>query len=207
MATMVGLEVPSSLQPLIGRSIRADVVRQGWDEVLHLAASLKIGTVAPSVMLKKLSAYKRQNRVDLALQEIGRTERSLFTLDWLESPDLRRRCHVGLNKGEARNSLAQAIFAHKQGRITDRTFENQSYRASGLNLVIAAIVYWNTLYMGRAVEHLRSQGRIVPDELLTHVAPLGWRHISLTGDYLWQHAATGAGQQRPLRNVRHRNAA
>jgi TnpA family transposase len=116
LATMVGLKVPSSLQPLMGRPIRADVVRQGWDEVLHLAASLKAGTVAPSVMLKKLSAYKRQNRVDLALQEIGRIERSLFTLDWLESPDLRRRCHVGLNKGEARNSLAQAIFAHKQDR-------------------------------------------------------------------------------------------
>jgi TnpA family transposase len=64
-----------------------------------------------------------------------------------EDQDLRRRCHVGLNKGEARNSLAQAIFAHKQGRITDRTLENQSYRASGLNLVITAIVYWNTLYM------------------------------------------------------------
>ncbi|MBL0407351.1 Tn3 family transposase [Microvirga aerilata] len=207
LATMVGLEVPSSLQPLMGRPIRADVVRQGWDEVLQLAASLKAGTVAPSVMLKKLSAYKRQNRVDLALQEIGRIERSLFTLDWLENPDLRRRCHVGLNKGEARNSMTQAIFAHKQGRITDRTFENQSYRASGLNLVIAAIVYWNTLYMGCAVEHLRSQGWIVPDELLTHVAPLGWRHISLTGDYLWQHAVTGAGQQRPLRNVRHRSAA
>ena len=207
LATMAGLEVPSSLQPSMGRPIRADVVRQGWNEVLHLAASLKAGTVAPSVMLKKLSAYKRQNRVDLALQEIGRIERSLFTLDWLESPDLRRRCHVGLNKGEARNSLAQAIFAHKQGRITDRTFENQSYRASGLNLVIAAIVYWNTLYMDRVVEHLRSQSRIVPDDLLTHVVPLGWRHISLTGDYLWQQAATGVGQHRPLRNVRHRNAA
>jgi hypothetical protein len=90
--------------------------------------------------------------------------------------------------------------------FTGRTFKNQSYRASGLNLVIAAIVYWNTLYMGRAVEHLRSQGRIVPDELLTHVAPLGWRH-SLTGDYLWQHAASGVGQHCPLRNVRHRDAA
>jgi hypothetical protein len=80
-------------------------------------------------------------------------------------------------------------------RITDRTLENQSYRTSGLNLVIAAIAYWNMLYMGRAVEHLRSSGRIVPDELLTHVAPPCWRHISLIGDYLWQHAATGAGQQ------------
>ena len=52
------------------------------------------------------------------------------------------------------------------GRITDRTFENQSYRASGLNLVIAAIVYWNTVYMERAVGHLRSTGVAVPDHLL-----------------------------------------
>ena len=44
------------------------------------------------------------------------------------------------------------------------------HRASGLYLLIAAIVYWNTLYMGRAVEHLRSQGRIVPDEI-SHMSP------------------------------------
>ena len=72
-------------------------------------------------------------------------------LDWLESPELRRRCHAGLNKGESRHALAQAVFLHKQGRLVDRTFENQSYRASGLNLVTAAIVYWNTMYLGRAV--------------------------------------------------------
>ena len=26
---------------------------------------------------------------------------------------------------------------------------------------------------------------IVPDPLLAHLAPVGWRHINLTGDYLW----------------------
>jgi hypothetical protein len=56
---------------------------------------------------------------------------------------------------------------------------------SGLNLVTAAIVYWNTVYLGRAVDCLRSAGKAVPDNLLQHVAPLGWNHISLTGDYLW----------------------
>jgi len=65
-------------------------------------------------------------------------------MDSLKSPELRRRCQAGLNKGEARHFLAHAIYVHRQGRITDRTFENQSYRASGLNLAIAAIVYWNT---------------------------------------------------------------
>ena len=165
---------------------------------------LKAGTVAPSMMLKKLSGYKQQNRLHLALQEIGRIERTLFTMDWLESPELRRRCQAGLNKGEARHFLAHAIFVHRQGRITDRTFENQSYRASGLNLVIAAIVYWNTVYMERAIAHLRSTGVTVPDHLPAHTSPLGWSHISLTGDYLWEQAAIAVDGFRPLNTARSR---
>jgi TnpA family transposase len=38
--------------------------------------------------------YRRQNQLDLPLQEVGRIERTLFMLDWLESPELRRRCHA-----------------------------------------------------------------------------------------------------------------
>jgi hypothetical protein len=55
--------------------------------------------------------------------------------------------------------------------------------------VIAAIVYWNTVYMERAIAHLRSIGVTVSDHLLAHTSPLGWSHISLTGDYLWEQAA------------------
>ncbi len=89
-------------------------------------------------------------------------------------------------------------------RITDRTFENQSYRASGLNLVIAAIVYWNTVYMERAIAHLRSTGVTVPDHLPAHTSPLGWSHISLTGDYLWEQAAIAVDGFRPLNTARSR---
>lgn len=31
--------------------------------------------------------YRWQNKLDLALQELGRIERTLFTLDWLEQPN------------------------------------------------------------------------------------------------------------------------
>jgi TnpA family transposase len=39
---------------------------------------------------KRLGAYPRQNGQALALGEIGRIERTLFTLDWLLKPELRR---------------------------------------------------------------------------------------------------------------------
>jgi len=40
--------------------------------------------------------FQRQNQLNLALQELGRIERTLFMLDWLESPQLRQLCQAGL---------------------------------------------------------------------------------------------------------------
>ena len=106
------------------------------------------------------------------VQELGRVERTLFMLDWLESSDLRQRCQAGLNKSEQRHALAQVICTFKQGRIADRGHEAQQFRAAGLNLVIAAIVYWNSTYLADAVQHLRDQGKPAPDVLLVHTSPL-----------------------------------
>lgn len=174
---------------LIGKRVKADTIREHWGEVLRLVASLKAGHVAPSAMLRKLAAYERQNQVDLALQEIGRIERTFFMLDWLENPDLRRRCQAGLNKSEQRHVLTQAICTFRQGRIIDRTHETLQYRASGLNLVIAAIVYWNSTYIADAVQHLRSIGEAPDPALLAHSSPVGWEHIAFSGDFLWDRAA------------------
>jgi hypothetical protein len=93
------------------------------------------------------------------------------------------------------------VFFHRLGEIRDRTFENQRYRASGLNLAVSAIILWNTVYLSRAVDELRSRGEILLDELLAHVAPLGWEHIAFNGDYVWP-AETLGNAFRPLRNPR-----
>jgi TnpA family transposase len=95
--------------------------------------------------MRKLASYPRQNGLALALREIGRLERTLLLLEWLRSPELRHRVQTGLNKAEARNALARAVFFYRLGRLRDRAYENQQLRAKGLNLLIAAIVLWNTV--------------------------------------------------------------
>lgn len=189
-----------ALKPMIGGTLNIKHIRTHWDEILRLATSIQQGTVTASLMLRKLSSYPRQNGLAVALREVGRIERTLFILDWLQSVELRRRVHAGLNKGEARNALARAVFFNRLGEIRDRSFEQQRYRANGLNLVTAAVVLWNTIYLERAVHALRSNGYAVDDMLLQYLSPLGWEHINLTGDYLWRSSAKiGAGKFRPLR--------
>ena len=61
---------------------------------------------------------------------------------------------------------------------------NHCYPAFGLNLVVAAVALWNTVYLEKAVVKVR-QRWLVPDDHLTYLSPLGWEHINLTGDYVW----------------------
>jgi TnpA family transposase len=124
----------------------------------------------------------------VALREFGRIERTLFTLDWLLDKNLRQRVTVtaGLNKGELKNTLAKAVCFNRLGELRDRSFEAQHHRASGLNLVVATIILWNTVYLELAIGALRQQGRQIDDGLLNHVAPVHWNHINLTGDYYWR---------------------
>ncbi|WP_232461084.1 Tn3 family transposase [Burkholderia ubonensis] len=189
-----------ALASMIGDPYKEKHIRRNWDEVLRLATSIRQGTVTASLMLRKLGSYPRQNGLAVALREIGRIERTLFILDWLQDVELRRRVHVGLNKGEARNALARAVFFYRLGEIRDRSFEAQRYRASGLNLVTAAIVLWNTVYLERAVQAMPAKGIALDAALLPYLSPLGWEHINLTGDYVWrQHQKLEAGEYRPLR--------
>jgi TnpA family transposase len=191
-----------ALQGLVGGALNTKLIGSHWEEILRLATSIQQGTVTASLMLRKLGAYPRQNGLAVALRELGRLERTQFMLQWLQDPALRRRVHVGLNKGEARNALARAVFFNRLGELRDRRYENQRYRASGLNLVVAAIVLWNTVYLERAVAALRRRGQAVPDELLAHLSPLGWEHINLTGDYVWNpNSNPKKGQYRSLRVI------
>lgn len=170
---------------MVGGHINLSLIEKNWDEIIRLALSIKHGTVTSSLILRKLGSYPRQNNLATALRELGKIERTIFMLEWVKDPQLRRRVQAGLNKGEAKHALTRAVHFNRLGEIRDRTFENQLQRASGLNLVVSAIILWNTVYIQQAVEYLRKNDKNFNDDLIKHSSPLIWEHINLTGDYTW----------------------
>ena len=178
----------TALQTMISsEEINVNRIKNNWDEIQRLTVSIQQGSATASLLLRKLSNYPRQNGLALALREIGRIERTLFILDWLENvDDLRQRVTDGLNKGESRNALARAVFFNRLGEIRDRSYQQQAYRAGGLELVTSAIVLWNTVYMEKAVQFMSERGDKFESNWCKHLSPLGWEHIGLTGDYLWK---------------------
>jgi hypothetical protein len=114
------------------------------------------------------------------------------------------------NGAEARNALARAVFFNRLGEMRDRSFENQRYRASGLTLLTAVIVLWNTVYLEKAIEAFR-QHENLDEELLPHsgffeAARTTWRVADIVGlgrmvltypELLWD-ASGGRAIQRKL---------
>lgn len=104
---------------MMGGMIQIKSIRDNWDALLRLVSSVRQGTVTASLILKKLSSYPRQNSLSIALREIGRIERSLYMLKWIQDPEHRRKVQVELNKGESKNALARAVFFNQLGEIRD----------------------------------------------------------------------------------------
>ena len=161
------------LAPLFGQRLNRDLIASHWSDAQRVIDALRSHTVTPSLILKKLSAYRQQNGLAAALREIGRVERTLFTLRWYKDPELRKLVTAELNKGEARNTLARAVAFHRLGRFRDRGLENQQNRAAALNLVTAAIILFNCRYLGRAIDELRRRGVRLTDEQIAGLSPLG----------------------------------
>ncbi|MDY8049456.1 Tn3 family transposase [Paenibacillus polymyxa] len=170
------------LEAILRGQINTKVIKENYEDVLRLAHSIREGTVSASLIMGKLGSYSRQNSLATALREMGRIEKTIFILNYISDESLRRKIQRGLNKGEAMNGLARAIFFGKQGELRERTIQHQLQRASALNIIINAISIWNTLHLTKAVEYQKRTSGFNED-LLHHMSPLGWEHINLLGEY------------------------
>ncbi len=172
-----------SLNTLLKGRVNVRLITQNWDEVRRVAASIRHGTVSAALLMRKLAAYPRQNQIARALHDIGQLEKTVFILELLLDPQLRRRQQRGLNDGEAVNSISRAIFIGQRGEFRDRAFQDQVHRASCLHLLIAAIGAWTTPHLADAIAALRAEGHEIPDEYIAHLSPLAWNHVNLLGQY------------------------
>lgn len=158
-------------------AINVDMILEHWPDIIRLAVSLQQRTILPSQILSQLTARHQQNKFAKALQELGRIARTDFMLTWISEPAVRRASQIMLNKGE---------MSHVITDIMDRTIEGQALRIKGGQFVKAMIVFSNTEDLHPIVTRLREAGCTIPDEVLTHISPLGTRHLIFNGDYIWE---------------------
>lgn len=172
-----------ALNGVARQTIKRTLITENWDDLLRVAGSLKLGTVNVTELLKALQGGGTHSTLAKALAEVGRIAKTLYLLSYIDDPAYRRRILIQLNKGESRHSLARATYFGHKGEVRQRYREGQEEHLGALGLVVNAIVLWNTLYMQRALEDMRSRGMTVLSEDIERLSPLGYDHINLLGRY------------------------
>lgn len=172
-----------------------------WDDLLRLAGSLKLGRVPATGIMRTLQVGDQPTQLALALADLGRIDKTIHVLNYIDDENRRRATLQQLNRTESRHSLARNVFHGKRGELRQRYREGQEDQLGALGLVVNTIVLWNTIYMDAALAEIRREGTMpVLDEDAARLSPFAHDHVNLLGRYNFAvPEAVTRGELRPLR--------
>jgi len=171
------------IRALFTDAINSRAVRENWDNVLRLMASIKFGVMPAALAMRKLDAYHIESGLYKALREVGRIGKTGFLLRYFTIKEARRQVQVGLNKQESVHALVRKLVVGQSGEFRVRDLEGQLNRATCIHLVTAMVITWNAAYLTAAVEKLRAEGVEVKPEQLARIWPVMSEHINRLGRY------------------------
>lgn len=170
-----------SLDEGITGTVDLALLREQWDQLVRVAASLRNRTAPAHVVLKRLASSAPSDRLAKALTALGQVLKSIYLLRYVHDEALRARMQLQTNRGEGRHQLARRLFFANQGAFQTGDYEEIMHKASCLSLLSNAALVWNTMQMTRIIEQLRAAGEPITDAELARVSPLAFSHIIPTG--------------------------
>ena len=121
-----------------------------------------------------------------AVAELGRIDKTIHSLTYVDDEAKRRRTLTQLNRGEDRHKLARAVFHGKRGELRQCYREGQEDQLGALGLVVNIIILCNALYIDAAVQQLQAEGFPVRTEDVARLSPLLFEHINVLGRYAFR---------------------
>ena len=189
------------LNGIASHRINTKLIEENWDDMLRLAGSLKLGTVQATSIIKTLRIDDHPTTLAQAVAELGRIDKTIHALTYIDDESKRRWTLTQLNRGEDRHKLARAVFHGKRGELRQRYREGQENQLGALGLVVNIIILWNTLYMNATLDQLAGEGYPIQPQDLARLSPLVFEHINLLGRYAFSVPdSVVRGHLRPLRN-------
>jgi TnpA family transposase len=171
------------IDALFGAEIDWALIATHWRDMLQVVLSIQAGSVMPSMLLRKLGSFNRQNRLYRAFRELGRVQRTAFLLRYLGDIDLRRSIRAETTKIETFNDFLDWIgFGGPVIRSGDPVEQEKSLKYA--SVVANAIMLSNVVDMSAALAAMAEAGETVTPELVAALSPYGREHIRRFGQYV-----------------------
>ncbi len=169
-----------ALQLVLTRPIDWALIERQYDQIVKYATALRLGTAATADILRRFTRANLQHPTYKALVELGKALRTAFVCRYLNSLELRREIHEGLNVVESWNAANDFILYGRGGEIATNRLEDQEATMLSLHLLQNCMIYVNTLMFQRVLSEPIWAGQMGPDER-RGMTPLAWGHVNPYG--------------------------
>jgi len=181
--SLYGFEHPNQygdvlLKPV--RKLNTDLIVEEWDNLQRIFVSLALKTTTQSIIVHKLNSYARKNKTRQAFWEYDNIISSLYLLDFVDSPLLRKNVQSALNRGESYHQLRRAVSYANFGKLRFRSEEDQHLWHECSRLITNCIIFYNMTLLSQ----LWARKEATQDMThIAHISPVAWQHINFYGRY------------------------
>ena len=137
------------LNSIARHRLRPTFIKDNWDDMLRLAGSLKLGVVQALSIMRTLQIGDRPTKLAQAVAELGRIDKTLDCLTYIDDETKRRRILSQLNHGEDRHNSHAFSFTANAGNSV-----NAIAKAKKTNWAP-----WNRRQHHRALEYVVHRSR------------------------------------------------
>ena len=117
------------------------------------------------------------------MRELGRVIRTVFLLEYLSDPELRRLIHGATNKCERFNKFTKWLSFGGNQTILENDRDKQRKIIKFNHLVANCLIFHNVQSMSRILNDLALEGRGFNDEVLSRLGPYLTGHVNRFGKY------------------------
>lgn len=164
--------------------VNAPLLREHWDNLLRLIATIKLKEATASDIFRRLNSYSKQHRLYQTLKAFGQIIKSLFILRYIDDLELRQAIEEQLNKVELANKFTRAVAVGSPHEFTQAEKEEQEVAEACNRLIKNCIICWNYLYLSHRLDRTTdAQSRENLIRFIETHSPVAWAHINLLGKY------------------------
>lgn len=182
--SLYGFKHPSQYDEVLIKPVRkidTKLIMTEWENIQRIMLSLALKTTTQSIIIRKLSSYARKNKTKRALWEYDNIIKSLYFLNYIDSPPLRRNVQKALNRGESYHQLCKAISYANFGKLRFKTEQDQQIWGECSRLIANCIIYYNASILSNMLTYREENGQ--DSDMLKRISPVAWQHINLYGRY------------------------
>jgi len=165
-------------------SIDWELIGRHLKDMLRVVISIKAGKIAPSTILRRLGTASRKNKLYYAFRELGRVQRTMFLLKYINDAELRRTIHAATNKSEEFNDFIKWLFFGGDGIIAENVRHEQRKVIKYNQLVANMVILHNVHEMTKLLKGIQAKGYVLTEEVLRGLAPYRKGHINRFGEYM-----------------------